>query len=331
MLTLADFGPTAVSQNIIGDMVAAYDTIITLKDLRKIDTVKNKDPRYDITRSCNKPLGDLKDKIVIMDLNKDCDVTLMCLNVQKAGAKAFVIIHNSNTKGTIKLPKQGIYKDSIRIPIFTIRRELGERITSMMPSLVGISLRRPQVQALASSTVLNMEAQAQYEKSHITWDNNTSNQNDYFIVEKQNPITGIFEYLSTVNSFKGSGLEQYTTNDENPIDGDNTYRIKLVMLDGTIQYSEPKTVKFSSTGNVKIFPNPTDDVLNLTFKGYTDYPTDIIIYDMQGKQIWTQHIDKMQSPSLSIPIADKTVAGQYMVYIKSKGKKDVIRTFTVSK
>ena len=162
MLTPADFGPATLSQNITGEMVAAYDTLISIKG--KADSTKNKTPRFDITRSCNKPLGDLKDKIVLMDLNKDCDVTMMCLQVQRAGAKAFVIVHNSNTKGAIKLPKQGLYKDSIRIPIFTVRKQLGENINSLLPSLVGISLRIPPIQALAQSTLINPTVQQQKDK-----------------------------------------------------------------------------------------------------------------------------------------------------------------------
>ncbi len=76
-----------------------------------------------------------------MELNKDCDVTQTCLNVQRAGAKAFVIIHNSNGQGEIKLPKKGAFKDSIRIPIFTVRSGVGDSITTLLPTVVGI--RKP--------------------------------------------------------------------------------------------------------------------------------------------------------------------------------------------
>ncbi len=326
MLTLADFGPDVLTQSITGDMVAVYDTVITIKG--KADSTKNKLPRFEVSRVCNKPLGDLKNKIVIMDLNKDCDVTLLCLNVQRAGAKAFVVVHNSNSNGNIKLPKQGLYKDSIRIPIFTIRRQLGERITTMMPSLVGISLRRPTPQSLVS--VLNMQAQPAYEKAHIQWDNNTGAQNDHFVVEKQNPITGAFETLAKVSTNKNNGTAQYDTYDDNPIDGDNIYRIQLVMQDGTVQYSEPKTVTFSSLSDAKIFPNPTEDILNIALKGYDAQPIDVLIFDMQGKVILNKHFE--QAPTtVSIPLRDKTTAGEYMLQLKSKGKRDVVRMFTVSR
>ncbi len=84
-----------------------------------------------------------KDKIVLMELNKDCDVTQTCLLAQKAGAKAFVFIHNSNSNGNIHLPKKGDYKDSIRIPIFCVGKETGKDISALLPSKAGIKTKTP--------------------------------------------------------------------------------------------------------------------------------------------------------------------------------------------
>jgi Secretion system C-terminal sorting domain/PA domain len=331
MLTLADFGPDVLSQSITGEMVAVYDTVLTIKG--KADSTKNKLPRFEISRSCDKPLGDVKNKIVIMDLNKDCDVTLLCLNVQRAGAKAFVVVHNSNSNGNIKLPKQGAYKDSIKIPIFTIRKELGENITTMLPTLAGISLRRPQIQALvAPPHVLNMEAQPANERAYIQWENNSGDQNNYFEVEKQNPLTSGFEKIATVNTQKGIGLNQYNLYDENTVEGDNIYRIKLIQLDGSVQYTAPKTVKFAISDEVKIFPNPTQDLLNIALKGYDAQPVEVRVFDMQGKVIINNgHFETSSSSTLSIPLSNKVTNGQYMMLLQSKGKRDVIRTFTVSR
>ncbi len=329
MLTLADFGPDELNQSIMGEMVAIYDTLISIKG--KVDTTKNKDkePRFTITRACDKPLGDLKNKIAIIDLNKDCDVTKVCLNVQRAGAKAFIIVHNSNSNGNIKLPKKGIYKDSIRIPIFTIRQGLGERITSMLPSWVGISLRRLPAKVTTRATDLTLDVQALEEKARIMWAANTETTNQYFVVEKQNPITGAFEPLTTVLGQQGVEIGQYAIHDEKPFDGDNTYRIKMVMADGTIQFSDTRTIQFASSETVNIFPNPTADVLNVAIEGYKNQPIDISIFDIQGKVIHQQHLDSAPATTLGIPLSQKTTSGQYILRIRSAGKKDVMRRFTV--
>ncbi|NJN35671.1 MAG: T9SS type A sorting domain-containing protein [Saprospiraceae bacterium] len=272
----------------------------------------------------------MKNKIAVIDLNKDCDVTKVCLNVQRAGAKAFVIVHNSNSNGNIKLPKNGVYKDSIRIPIFTIRRSLGERITSMLPSWVGISCRRLPAQTTTRASDLTFDAEAQEERARLMWVAPTETHNQYFVVEKQNPITGAFEPLTTVLGQQGVEIGQYAIHDEKPFEGDNTYRIKMVMPDGSSQFSDTRTIRFASFNTVNIFPNPTSDILNIAIQGYENQPIDISIFDIQGKSIHQQHIDAAPATTLVIPLSQKAASGQYVLRIRSAGKKDVIQRFTVS-
>jgi PA domain/Secretion system C-terminal sorting domain len=174
-LTPADFGGT-VTTSLVATMVMSYDTIMVLKDSGKKDTVSRKTIlRYKAERRCDKMSNGLKDKVVVMELNKDCDVTQTCLNVQRAGAKAFVIIHNSNSQGNIKLPKQGLYKDSIRIPVFTVRSGVGDSITTLLPTVVGIIKPTATVvqplRALDSTTVSASRDKATEKSVQITEEN----------------------------------------------------------------------------------------------------------------------------------------------------------------
>ena len=92
---------------------------------------------------------------------------------------------------------------------------------------------------------------------------------------------------------------------------------------------DPFTGKFEE--DVTLYPNPTAHVLNLTFKGYTGQAVEVVIFDMQGKTILTESLGQLQSSLHSIFIGDKTVAGQYMIRIRTKGKVDVFKTFIVGK
>jgi hypothetical protein len=144
-LTRADFG-TQTATDILTDMVRAYDTVQVSKTVA--DTARTR-IKHSYEKRCNN-LSELvtnrnfyKDKIVLMELNKDCDVTQTCLLAQRAGAKAFVFIHNSNSNGNIHLPKQGVYKDSIRIPIFCVGKEKGQEISALLPSKAAIKTKVP--------------------------------------------------------------------------------------------------------------------------------------------------------------------------------------------
>ncbi len=138
----ADFG-AALTQDLIGEMVMAYDTVMVLKAHTAKDSSGKYPMRYQTERRATKISSHLKGKIAVIDYNKDYDVTQMCMNVQKAGAKALIIIHESNDKRVYKLAKKGIYKDSIRIPIFTIPNKKGGEIQQLLPSMVGIKMPVP--------------------------------------------------------------------------------------------------------------------------------------------------------------------------------------------
>jgi Secretion system C-terminal sorting domain/PA domain len=329
-VTAADFGSTP-TQDLIGEMVMAFDTIMVLKAHTKADSSGKKPMRHQMERSALKMSSNLKDKIAVIDFNKDYDVTQMSINVQKAGAKALVIIHESDDKKVYKLTKKGVFKDSIRIPVYTLPYNKGGKITELLPSVVGIKVTNPQLQSLLANTQLDIDAQADFNKSRIEWVSNTSDKNDFFILEKLNAKTGQFEGLETLNSNHTGSLEQHVSFDVKPDDGENYYRIQLVQLDGSVLFSAIKMVNFSVLQNVTIFPNPVESEINIALKGYTSQAVDFVLYDMQGKPVLTEHIGSLQTPVHTLSLQEKTPTGQYMLIVKTQGKRDVIKMVTVGK
>ena len=186
----ADFG-TTVTQDLVGVMVRSYDTVMVLKENGGADTSGRKPIRYVTERRCNVMSQNISGKIVVMELNKDCDVTQTCLNVQRAGAKGFVIIHNSNSQGNIKLPKKGLYKDSIRIPIFTVGSNVGDSITLLLPTVVGIKIppsTRPNQSVVSNDSSLvaiSEKAKDNSTSNDATLDADLLNNDNSFGIGKQ--------------------------------------------------------------------------------------------------------------------------------------------------
>jgi Secretion system C-terminal sorting domain/PA domain len=287
--------------------------------------------RHQMERSAVKMSSNLKDKIAVIDFNKDYDVTQMSINAQRAGAKALVIIHESSDKKLYKLLKKGAFKDSLKIPVYTIANEKGDKIKEMLPSVVGIKIPVVKTQSLLSSTQLDIDAQADFNKSRIEWVSNTSDKNDYFILQKLNAKSGQFEGLETLNSNHAGNLEQHVGFDIKPDDGENYYRVQLVQLDGSVLFSATKMVNFVVLENVSIFPNPVESEINIALKGYTNQSVDIVLYDMQGRALKTEHIGALSTSVRTFSLDDNTPSGQYMIVVKSKGKRDVTKLVTVGK
>ncbi len=141
-LTPATFGEKIANQDLLGEMVRAYDTLLIPAPFGFNEAAGESLTGWKVQYDCNKISPNLRDKIVVMDLNSSCDPTFICLKLQRAGAKAAILIHPINNKDSIEL-KGGEYADSIKIPCFTVRRGLGSLMTTQLPALVGI--KKPEV------------------------------------------------------------------------------------------------------------------------------------------------------------------------------------------
>ena len=96
--------------------------------------------------------------------------------------------------------------------------------------------------------------------------------------------------------------------------------------------SEIRTVEFSSLLNgITIFPNPVEDEINISMKEYLGKMVDIALFDMQGKIILSQHIEVLQTPTVAVPLNEKAVMGQYMMHIKAKGSREIVKMLTVGR
>ena len=183
-LTPASFAPRTLREELLTDMVWVSDTIVRFEDsgitttlpeqlLSKMpDSLRQKYTNQKLmqmvtNRKCDKAINpsEVQDKVVIMELGT-CDASQKALMAQRAGAKAIILVHNNNLPTNIQVT-WGHYQDSIKIPCYTVRKDIGKRISAMLPSKVGI--KRPDTmpvnaEALTMTNNGNKSAQSQQSK-----------------------------------------------------------------------------------------------------------------------------------------------------------------------
>jgi hypothetical protein len=174
MLYPMPFGKNKPDNHFTADMVLAMDTVNTLQTSTTRDSSGKFPKRWVTTRRCGKLPKNIKGKVVLMPINTTCDISTQVLNAQNAGALAVIIIHTTNNKDSVILPKltgRDRYADEnkVKIPCFTVRNVIGAKITDMLPSLVGI--RRPDsvgvIQSLVQQTGNVNHAVLQAQKDSI--------------------------------------------------------------------------------------------------------------------------------------------------------------------
>jgi hypothetical protein len=109
-----------------------------------------------------------------------------------------------------------------------------------------------------------------------------------FIVEKslgQGDWAVIGEKTAAGNS---SQQLTYDFTDNNPVEGNNYYRLKVVDLDGTFSYSNVINIPVGEAvvnNFTRVYPNPTGGLLNVEIQSTETYDTKVTVYDVVGKKV----------------------------------------------
>lgn len=95
----------------------------------------------------------------------------------------------------------------------------------------------------------------------VEWTTASEINNDYFIIEKRTDS----EDWAVIGNVDGAGNSTSTLNyqlvDQNPVLGNNYYRLKQVDFDGSIFTSEIRVVNFDDFETTLIYPNPASNSL----------------------------------------------------------------------
>jgi hypothetical protein len=117
----------------------------------------------------------------------------------------------------------------------------------------------------------------------IQFSTSQETNNAYFNIERSTDSRN----WKKLGSIAGAGTtqqeQQYSFLDEAPLPGLNYYRIKQVDYDGSFSYSPIVSARWEGKAQVYLFPNPTNDLLQISGLPTTDGPITIEIIDMAGR------------------------------------------------
>ncbi|NJN35045.1 MAG: T9SS type A sorting domain-containing protein, partial [Saprospiraceae bacterium] len=184
-------------------------------------------------------------------------------------------------------------------------------------------------QAAQSRDIFAFIAKADYNNAKLEWVSNTGFRDDFYEVQRAGEDEN-FETIARVNvkSDKNESLA-YNFTDFSPLEGENNYRIKTIRLDGmTPQYSAIEKLNFKAVGDIKVFPNPATDHLDMDLSIYSGKPVTIIVYNVVGKPVQTLKIEAA-STQLQRLDAQNLTSGTYLIRVQTAGKRDVLKQIKV--
>ncbi|HUH72990.1 MAG TPA: T9SS type A sorting domain-containing protein, partial [Chitinophagales bacterium] len=129
----------------------------------------------------------------------------------------------------------------------------------------------------------------------LEWE--TASERNTEVFEVEHSINGVdWEKIGTVAASGFSNVPlSYTYTDNNPLKGNNQYRLKMVDLDNTFEYSRIINIHVTddqlSYNIMTVYPNPSTDIFNISIKSTENYIGVIQIMNVQGQIIQTLNRD----------------------------------------
>jgi Secretion system C-terminal sorting domain len=159
--------------------------------------------------------------------------------------------------------------------------------------------------------LLDFKAILNNKKVDLSWSIADEKDVNHYIIERS--FDGkTFDFLNKTP--KGT----FSTTDETPQYGVNYYRLKMVENDGKSSFSPIRTVIFESDkkAEFKIYPNPTNDILNIQFETYKEQSAEIELFDNLGRMVHFYRFNTRLGNNQLLLNAKRFVAGQYILKIK---------------
>ena len=175
----------------------------------------------------------------------------------------------------------------------------------------------------AQQPTVTLEAYSEYNRVRLDWIAATNGATvDYFNVQKQDPTTGIFEHLATLNAKPTTEATFYNALDDKPTEGANFYQIEAIFTDGSSQKSAIRQVSFKEIGAVRVFPNPANALFSVDLSPFEGLQVRLEVYNQVGKLVHSATIEKATTAAFELDLSNAPV-GAYVVKVQPNGRRSV--------
>ena len=179
--------------------------------------------------------------------------------------------------------------------------------------------------------LVSFEGKAQGRKNLIQWATASETNNDFFTVEKSADAVNFEPLAKVAGAGNSSSIRNYSTYDNNPINGTTYYRLKQTDYNGAFTYSSVISVDnaWTDVNVTNVHPNPTTNNINFDF--YTSLSGKVIvrIYDYMGRLVDEENQNVNEGNSSLQAKMENLSSGVYFLKVAFDKTGDIIVTKVV--
>lgn len=177
--------------------------------------------------------------------------------------------------------------------------------------------------------LISFDGEVIEEDVHLKWQTASETNNDYYTVERS--TDGInYHMLGLVDAAGNSNISSnYSFIDASPFQGRNYYRLKQTDYDGRFVRYDPILIENNSDDILfSAYPNPANEIINISYSSDISKPVFIKMTDMNGKIIYRTALQPGLSGSINWRIETETIgSGIYMIYCTQGDKTSYKKVF----
>ncbi len=174
--------------------------------------------------------------------------------------------------------------------------------------------------AIPNQRIISLTAESTGWSAELYWSAIFDKDLLSFAVQRSTDGVDYQDIINYDRHFVAAGdTETYREQDNDPMPGDNFYRIRFTLADGEQVFSERRKLYFKEVPAFEIYPNPTGRQVNLLMKKFRGKEVDVLIFDGIGQQVYHQHINAVDDGILRIELASMN-PGMYSVSVVYRGK-----------
>jgi len=132
------------------------------------------------------------------------------------------------------------------------------------------------------------------------------------------------KHWSPIGSVKAAQTPAYSFRDENPSQGINYYRLKMVEANGSAAHSPIRQVIFSADRQVMLAPNPTSGQIYITGLEKVTQSAQISIYNELGLEVWSGKLSGTELATAGIDLV-RLVPGTYVIRVVTDSSSNLLR------
>ena len=155
--------------------------------------------------------------------------------------------------------------------------------------------------------LLFFQAKAMEHSVKLFWQTASETHNDYFVVERSRDGNHFEDLIQVAGAHNSNTLRSYLTEDKNPFNGINYYKLRQVDFNGDKQFSDIVAVRFDNSTHpmFSVFPNPVTDEAFISIHAEKNEKLYFELMDAVGKQLRKTIFVSSSSEGYSTSILNK--------------------------